>query len=156
MPTINRSGINFIKSFEGFSQEIYKDGAGNNTIGWGHLIPDSHLELFEENIKNSGGKLPLPQCEVLFINDLNPAINYLDSICEMYDVELNQNQVNALTSFIFNTGKFNEEMIERFQHKALEAVGEHIRYYYHDSKGNVEEGLKTRRQAEHDLFFKEV
>ncbi|MGV3278736.1 lysozyme [Rickettsiales bacterium LUAb2] len=150
---ITKKGIDFIKNFEALRQYLYQDDAGNWTVGWGHLVPDNQLELFKANIKASGGVFSLFQCETLFNNDLKPFEDYLNNVCKQYNVNLNQNQYDALCSFCFNNGHFKPAMLVRFQNNDLNAIGLHLLEYIHDNKGNVEQGLITRRQAEHDLFF---
>ena len=40
-PPINQNGLNLIKSFESYEPEVYDDGFGNPTIGYGHLCGDA-------------------------------------------------------------------------------------------------------------------
>jgi lysozyme len=39
-PPVNTATLDLIKSFESFEPEVYDDGYGNPTIGYGHLCPD--------------------------------------------------------------------------------------------------------------------
>lgn len=40
-PAINDNGLDLIKSFESFQPNVYDDGFGNPTLGYGHLCGDS-------------------------------------------------------------------------------------------------------------------
>lgn len=40
-PAVNTNGLDLIKSFESFQANVYDDGYGNPTIGYGHLCSDS-------------------------------------------------------------------------------------------------------------------
>lgn len=40
-PAINDNGLGLIKSFESFQPNVYDDGFGNPTLGYGHLCGDS-------------------------------------------------------------------------------------------------------------------
>lgn len=40
-PAVNQNGLNLIKRFESFQPNVYDDGFGNPTIGYGHLCSDS-------------------------------------------------------------------------------------------------------------------
>ena len=40
-PGINDNGLQLIKSFESFQPNVYDDGFGNPTLGYGHLCGDA-------------------------------------------------------------------------------------------------------------------
>jgi lysozyme len=88
--TISEEGILLIKSFEGFEPEAYGDPIGIQTIGYGHVIrPGEEFGVLSEE-----------EATNLMLADLAPALAALDEV----EVELSQNQVDALASFIFNVG----------------------------------------------------
>jgi len=54
--TLSANGLKFIEQHEGYSSTVYKDSAGNPTIGYGHLIKDG--EDFSKGItKEKAGEL---------------------------------------------------------------------------------------------------
>ena len=94
-PASNRmseEGLALIREHEAFVAKEYDDGAGNSTIGYGHMVLEG--EDF------SGGITEAEAIE-LFNKDVERVVNgALDKI----EVELTQNQIDALGSFIFNVG----------------------------------------------------
>jgi lysozyme len=89
---LSRKGVDCIKSYEGVRLEVYQDIAGNNTIGYGHLIKPG--EDFSSGITEG-------QATELFRADL--AI-FSAGVAELIKVDISQNQFDALVSFAFNAG----------------------------------------------------
>lgn len=90
---ISQIGIELIKNFEGFSADAYPDpGTGGEpwTIGYGHT----------GNIKK-GQKITKANAEQLLKKDLERSEV---AVFEYIDVELSQNEFDALVSFTFNVG----------------------------------------------------
>lgn len=87
------AGVNLVSHFEGFSPFVYKDVAGYDTIGTGHLI-----------IKGEKFKEPLlpDEADNLLRSDLKKTEK---SINRRVKVSLKQNQADALISFTFNLGE---------------------------------------------------
>lgn len=86
------AGIERIKRHEAFVEEVYDDGAGNKTIGYGHLVLEG--EDFSDGITQA-------EAHELFAKDVERVVNgSLDKI----EVDLTQNQIDAIGSFIFNIG----------------------------------------------------
>jgi lysozyme len=85
-------GLHMIKNEEGWRDKVYLDAVGKATIGYGHLIKKG--ENFSKPITKDEG-------EKILINDLKIAENAVKSLVK---VKLNQNQFDALVSFIFNVG----------------------------------------------------
>lgn len=136
----SKRGIDLIKKFEGFRSSAYICPAGIMTIGFGHT-KNVHL----------GDVCTEMQAEQYLEEDLEIAENELNKM-----QGLNQNQFDALSSFIFNLG------VRNFQKSTLrteilkgsnEAVirSEFGRWVY--AGGKVSKGLQNRRKAEADLFF---
>lgn len=88
---ISKAGIQLIKEFEGYSPIPYKDVAGLNTIGYGHLIKKG--ELFS--------RVTAEQAEELLLKDLATAEKGVNTLII---VKLTQNQYDALVSFTYNVG----------------------------------------------------
>jgi len=97
MKTTSQKGIEFIKSHEGFIPQIYRDAYGYKTIGYGHLLKEGEEELFRNGITREKG-------EELLKEDLKIAEKAVNL---WVNVPLNQNQFDALVSFVFNVGQGN-------------------------------------------------
>jgi len=137
--------IDLIKEFESFSAKVYICPAGKLTIGYGHVITTADQEL-----KNK--ILTQKDAEELLKEDLKYFVDYINKVCNRYQVNLNQNQFDALCSFCFNLGNFTNAMLERFKAKDIKAIGDSLTLY---NKVNSKElkGLTKRRKAEQELFF---
>ena len=86
------SGLARIRQREAFMAKPYDDGAGNLTIGYGHLIRTG---------ENYSAGITEAAADTLFRQDVERVVNpALDRIT----IDLTQNQVDALGSFIFNVG----------------------------------------------------
>src|SRR5579864_8252343 len=93
---ISSIGLDLITRFEGFRAAPYNDAGKEPTIGFGHLIKPG--EQFTTITRNQA--LDLLTKDVHFAED---AVNTL------VKVRLTQDQFDALTSFVFNTGRENFE-----------------------------------------------
>ncbi len=136
------NGINLIKKFEGLKTKAYKCPGGVWTIGYGHTsgVKSTDTCTMEQAIEY------LKRDLIKFEYDINKLVK----------VELNQNQFDALVSFVFNEGseKFKNSTMLKFinnKHFPL-AAGQFDRWVY--SKGVKLEGLVKRRKAEKELFLK--
>lgn len=136
------NGINLIKTYEGFSPIPYFCPAGIKTIGYGHVIkPDEQYTNITRVEANRLLKKDILICEASLMRNIN--------------IVLNQNQFDALISFIFNLGssafqrstlrqKINYGMWDEIPH-------EWMRWVY--SKGVALNGLVKRRNHELQLFL---
>jgi lysozyme len=89
---MSEAGLAKIREHEAFMPKVYDDGAGNSTIGYGHMVLDN---------EDFSGGLTEAQAIELFGKDVERVVNgSLDKI----EVELTQNQIDAIGSFIFNVG----------------------------------------------------
>lgn len=86
-------GIELIKLAEGFVNHVYRDAAGLDTIGYGHLVRPN--ESYENLVLTMLEATELLQHDVAAAES---AVNHLVA------VPLNQNQFDALVSFTFNLG----------------------------------------------------
>lgn len=89
---LSARGLQEIKNSEGWRDSVYKDAVGLPTIGYGHLIRKG--ENFPSRISKEYGERLLQQ-------DL---LRFEKRIHEIVKVPLNQNQYDALVSFLFNVG----------------------------------------------------
>lgn len=88
---ISLAGLNHIKGWESFKQNVYLDAGGKATIGYGHLIlPYESFSTITEK-----------EAVLILVNDLSSAEN---SVNNAVKVPLTQNQYDALVSFVFNVG----------------------------------------------------
>lgn len=140
---IKQSTIDFMKEVESVRYKVYKDSAGLDTIGVGHLIKkDEHFTTINEEEVNA----------LLFI-DLNIAMN---SIAGNVFVDLNQNQFDALISLVFNigTGAFRKStLLKKINQKApRELIVKHWAEW-NRAGGQVVKGLVERRSKELKKYF---
>ena len=89
MRTSNK-GIELIKSFEGIKTKAYKCPAGVWTIGYGHT----------KGVQK-GDTCTMAQAIEFLKEDLRV---FEGAINDLVKVELNQNQFDALVSFVYNVG----------------------------------------------------
>ena len=68
-----------------------------------------------------------------------------------YNTDLNDNQIDALTSFAYTTGKGGLRTLFDGGNRNKEEIGEALKLY-NRQEGKVLEGLNTRREAEYKLF----
>lgn len=91
MKTSNK-GIELIKQFEGLRLKAYRDSGGKWTIGYGHT----------GGVK-SGDVITAQQANDFLIQDIKTAENAINGL----NLNLTQNQFDALVSFVFNVGTGN-------------------------------------------------
>ena len=141
---ISQNGIDLIKQFEGLRLEAYQCSAGVWTIGFGHT-----------NGVKQGDKITLAQAEDFLRSDLE---KFENAINNLVNVELNQNQFDALVSFVFNIGinAFKKSTMLKFlnNNSFPLAAGQFDRWIY--ANGNVVAGLINRRKKEKELFLSEI
>ena len=134
-------GIALIKEFEGLRLKAYKCPGGVWTIGYGHTA----------GVK-SGMVITEAQAEEYLKADLIAFERYLNGL----GLALNQNQFDALVSFIYNvgTGNFsNSTLLRKVRANPQDnsIMDEFLRWVY--SKGRVLPGLQRRRLDEMKLYF---
>ena len=144
MTTISPNGLHLIEEFEGFSATQYNDGTGVMTIGFGTTSADVNPLPKEVTREEAEYMLKIELGE-----KYEPAINALN-------VPLNQNQYDALCSFVYNLGPGILEP----QHtigallRARDYAGAANALLLYDDPGtNVTAGLRRRREAERTLFL---
>ena len=134
-------GIALIKEFEGLRLKAYQCPGGVWTIGYGHTA----------GVK-PGMLISKAQAEEYLKADLIAFERSLNGL----GLALNQNQFDALVSFIYNvgTGNFsNSTLLRKVRANPQEnsIMDEFLRWVY--SKGRVLPGLQRRRLAEMKLYF---
>lgn len=140
---INSVGLDLITRFEGFVNHVYKDAGGLDTIGFGHLVkPGEHFTTVTRE-----EALDLLAKDVEFAEN---AVNHL------VKVDLNQDQFDALCSFVYNvgTGAFqNSTLLELINDKEFYKASLEMLKWSHIAHKEVA-GLLTRRQIESVLLYR--
>ena len=144
---ISDYGYSIIRESEGFEAKAYKDTGGVWTIGYGTIkYPDG------TRVKN-GDTCTKGQAELWLINDCK----WVDACLDKHiKVKLNQNQFDALASFVYNVGEtafVKSTMLTLInQSKFGLAANQFDRWIY--DNGKVINGLVNRRAKEKLLFLK--
>jgi len=135
------TGKDLIKKYEGLQLTSYLCPAGVPTIGWGHTY----------GVKLNR-TISVDEAEVLLDHDYQEAE---DDVLELITVPLTDNQLGALTSFVFNLG--SGKLIGSTLRKKLNsndykgAAEEFDKWVF--SKGKKLNGLVKRRAEERQLFL---
>lgn len=142
--------INLIKQSESLRLQAYPDPATGNlpiTIGWGSTHDLNGNSFF------IGQTITEAMAGAFLISDVTKLWSKAET---MIKVSLNQNQVDALTDFIYNVGIYNFEtstMLKLInQSKFDEASNEFLKWNH--ANGKVLPGLTHRRGLEKALFLK--
>ena len=138
--TISAAGIALIKRFEGCRLTAYKCSAGVWTIGYGHTSG-----------VYAGMRITQAQAEAFFQADCRKFGSYVNNPAYVPQTEqLNQNQFDALVSFVFNLGqKWLKNLCGNGRTLAQIAAA---MPQYRRAAGQVLPGLVQRRAAEVALF----
>lgn len=140
---LSDNGRHFIEGWEGLFLHTYNDGTGVLTIGYGHTsaagLPRVHPGMI----------ITKDQADQILATDLQSVVN---DVNRFVDVQLNQNQFDALTSFHFNTGALDRSSALRdVNSKRFDLVPAALLLWCHGG-GRFLQGLYNRRQAEGKLF----
>jgi lysozyme len=137
--------IDFIKKFEGFFAKSYVCPAGKNTIGFGSTMWKDGKPIKMGEVITMDGAIELMEWELK-----NKSI-------ALQGLNINQNQFDSLLSFIYNCGigAFNRSTLKkkiRINPNDPTIRDEFMRWI---NKGSsFEKGLRNRRKAEADMYFK--
>lgn len=144
---VSQKGIDLIKKFEGIRLKSYICPAGVLTIGYGHTGSDVYpnQQITEE------------EAERLLRRDTESA---QQAISSFVSVKLNQNEYDALVSFVFNIGPtafVNSTLLKLLNHGADRKIvaGEFGRWVKAGGDQPVQ-GLVRRRDAEKALFLEKI
>jgi len=132
----------FIARWEGIELQVYKDSAGLDTIGVGHLVRSS--EDFSEGITEA-------EALAILEADMHEAIQCVD---QNVDVDLDDAQAAALCSFCFNLGcrAFNGSTLLRLLNQGNYRAASNQFQKWCNAGGKPIPGLLRRRLAEKALF----
>ena len=138
---ISDNGLSLIEQFESLKFKAYKDIRGILTIGYGHTGSDV----------TDGLIISKNQAEILLKNDAQVTVQTINRLVK---VVLNQNQFDALCSFIFNVGSGNfasSTMLKLInQSNFTDAANEFPKW--DKAAGTIVQGLLNRRLKEQELF----
>ena len=145
---ISEAGIDLIKRFEGLELESYQDIAGVWTIGYGHTETAGPNQKINER-----------EAEELLRRDIAPRERAVEQLA---GVSLNQNEFDALVSFVFNVGAGafkNSTARKRLNRNDRLGAAEALTWWNKATVGGVlreVRGLTRRRAAERALFLTPV
>ena len=146
MNNISDAGLDFIRRWEGCELKVYKDSAGYQTIGVGHLIVDADpLEAWQ----NKG----ITETEAISL--LRDDVAHAEGCVHRYILwPLNQNQWDALISFTFNVGggALKSSTLRRKLNMGEEGRVNKELLRWNKAGGKISSGLTKRRKAEGRLF----
>tara|TARA_R100000664_G_scaffold22707_2_gene32204 strand:+ start:187 stop:639 length:453 start_codon:yes stop_codon:yes gene_type:complete len=137
---ISEEGISLIKSYEGCELKAYQDSVGVWTIGYGHI----------KDVKE-GDQINQDEAEHLLKEEMPEYEGYIN---DMVKVPLQQNQFDALCSWVFNLGPKNlseSTLLRVLNDQKYNEVPEQIKRW-NKAGGVILGGLVKRREAEANLF----
>lgn len=136
---------NLIKKWESLELKAYLPTPNDVwTIGWGHT----------KGVKR-GMTITRHQAQRFFEEDVQWAE---DAVNKLVKVPLNQNQFDALVSFVFNIGETNfrnSTLLRKLNRKDYEGAANEFPRWKHQ-KGKVLRGLVRRRAEEMEIFLDPV
>ena len=147
----SNNAIELIKRFEGFSATPYLCPAGVPTIGYGSTMQpnDKPVTMKHPPIDAEEAAEWLEQDVGIIAAGLHMRTKSLN---------LNQNQFDALVSWVYNLGLGNFDkstLYKMLRAKNYSAAAQEI-LKWNKAGGKVLDGLTRRRKAEYDLFVKAV
>ncbi|MGR8980830.1 MAG: lysozyme [Gammaproteobacteria bacterium] len=152
---VGQRGKNLFKEWEGLVTHEYLDSGGAPTIGIGHLLTRSERMSGKIVIKGQGfayrNGLTEQQCWDLLDQDLDGTEK---AVNEAVTVPLNQNQFDALVSFVFNVGDGafrGSTLLKLLNQRQYDQVPVQLRRWVRDN-GHMVQGLVNRREKEIALW----
>jgi GH24 family phage-related lysozyme (muramidase) len=152
---LSSAGVDFIKGWEGFRAKKYHDAAGHCTIGYGTLLHQGGCDgRAEEQPYNDG----ISEAKALEL--LTAKVAIFEKTIVDAKLELNQNQFDALVSFVYNVGSgaFQKSTLRQVLSKGnYDLVPTELKKWTKARRnGQVVDlpGLVKRRTAEAELFTK--
>lgn len=138
--TLSDAGLAFIKGFEGYRSQAYKDSNGLYACGYGHTSGVTATTTCTEEVASDW---------------IQQDTGYAQTAINLHvDVPLTQNQFDALVSFAYNLGvsAFVTSTLLKMVN-ASDFTSATAQFAFWDHIDGVEiAGLERRRQAEAALF----
>lgn len=148
---ISDNGLKFIAEHEGMILHLYNDPANHATIGVGHLVHQGPINGSESEEFKRG--ITKERAMKILRSDVMKAENTVNKLVK---VPLNQNQFDALVSFVFNIGETqfaSSTLLAKLNNQDYQAVPSELNRWVHGS-GKKLPGLINRRRNEGNLFNK--
>ena len=145
---ISENGLKLIKKFEGLSLKPYLCSAGIPTIGFGNT--------FYENMKKvTLQDEPITEERADSLFNFLVTTNFVNVVNRLVIVDINQNQFDALVSFVYNLGSGNFEkstLLKKVNQEDF--IGASLEFEkWNRASRKVLSGLTKRRLAEKELFL---
>tara|TARA_R100001143_G_C3346949_1_gene127317 strand:+ start:339 stop:782 length:444 start_codon:yes stop_codon:yes gene_type:complete len=140
---MSEEGLSLIKKFEGCELKAYEDAVGVPTIAYGRT-----KNVCMDDV------CTLEQAESWLAEEMEEYEGYINDLVK---VDLDQNQFDALVSWVYNLGptNLNSSTLLRFLNEGRYAdVPDQIRRW-NKAGGKVLAGLTRRREAEAMMFQNE-
>jgi lysozyme len=137
---LSDSGLRALSHHEGYVSDAYDDEAGNCTIGYGHLIHTGPCDEDEQNqsVNHRLGRQMLRR-------DVRKAER---TVRKKVKTDLNQNQFDALVSFVYNVGpKGSAKVLDLANKGELDKVGPKMREYHFVTATDKKTGTKKKRTS---------
>ncbi|MBE9215694.1 glycoside hydrolase family protein [Plectonema cf. radiosum LEGE 06105] len=147
----SNEGLKFIADHEGIILHLYNDPANHATIGVGHLVHHGPI-CGKEPEEFKCGITKERAMEIL----RSDVIQAEQTVNKLVKVPLNQNQFDALVSFIFNIGETqfaSSTLLAKLNNGDYRAVPTELNRWVH-ADGKKLPGLINRRRNEGNLFNK--
>lgn len=145
----SNNAVKLIAQFEGFESKPYICSGGVVTIGYGTTIYPSGVKV---NMNDSA--ITKQQAEEYLLNDINKFSNGVELLVRS---NINQNQFDALVSFVYNVGLgnlSNSTLLKLINVDPNNSLIKNEFIKWNKAKGKVLAGLTRRRNAEANLYFK--
>ena len=158
---MSKKGYDLLKEWEGKAKAVYLDSKGNWTIGYGHLLTqeeqgsdsvviDGETFRFSDGLSDMGIDLLLRKD---VIEHTKEALKHMK-----YPALLNQDQFDAIMSFVFNVGvpQFADStLLRRLNEGNFDDVPHQLRRWVYVGKAKSQ-GLINRREKEIKLWNGEL
>ncbi|MBX3629566.1 MAG: lysozyme [Nitrosomonas sp.] len=164
MHQMSDQGMALLMAIESFRGKPYDDQTGAEisnwvkgaTIGYGHLISQSEWHQSGDLYRNG---ISEDQAKALLRKDLQP---FVDSVNSKVTATVSQNQFDALVMLVFNIGSGNfgsssvlklvNDPMAQTHYPNLESAWK----AWNKSQGKMMQGLVNRRNAEWNIYSKNV
>ncbi|MGH8139217.1 MAG: lysozyme [Steroidobacteraceae bacterium] len=146
---ISDVGLQAIADREGFSPTIYQDVAGNDTIGYGHMLAPGETAIYQNGITQD-------QALALLKQDVQATAQAVNSFVR---VSLSQGQFDALVSFTYNAGVSNfsgSTLLRLLNSGDYAGAADQLLRWNHatiNGQSTIVPGLTNRRTAERCQFL---
>ena len=139
---ISQKGIDLLKYFEGIKLQSYLCAGNVWTIGWGAT------QINGKKVKE-GDVISIVCADELLFHDIQKFENLVN---EKININLNQNQFDALVLHSFNTGGSDTLFDLINKRESLDKIREWIENTYITANGVILSGLVVRRKKEANLY----